>query len=649
MNFGFNMRFRFALSCLLLSAAVAHADWNFLDDEAESGGFDVTAQITQAPARFYLIKQENGDGYTLNLNARTLDLNIVQSGKARLITSAPVSSLKAPYNLVIQRRGPRFRVLSGAQTILQAENDLFEEGEIGYQGGTKEVRVQPVEPIVFDDDFMRVASEVALKDALKNPRQGVKIKEAAITETIWSVVKGRWGTTGLAENTEAQVAQSANPFAFRPLDKGDNLSIAGQSFWSDYTNSISVQPQGATEIGILCNVQDEKNFIGLFWSENADPQIRAMVNGVPRVLAQAKDFGPFEQKQWSKIQITAANGTVRAIIDDEEVCRAQTGLFGRGKIGLYARLPEVGNDKTGVGAVFDDANVRSTSDFTDDFTRPVAGRWTPVVGQWSFQNAAKPTTPQGSYAVMGEGAWSDYRVSGQLFTPINGASGLLLHHIPQRGAYIFRVGGSKSTVARSVVQIVRLENGKATVLAQALTGTRFDNARQTWKFEIERGYLSAKIGNQLILDAFDESLTAGRAGVFSQGGSIANFAVEFPVIKSMWAKVPALFEVETQALTMGGWSTPEGFWTKNQGVWEHKGEFFGDSEVKFTYPNVAADKTATLSFGSNKKLVFGPEKLTFGTKTVDIKGAASQNVEVLRRGSLLIVRVGEKAVLVSKI
>jgi len=640
---------RFALLFLLFCTSVAHADWTFLDDEAESGGFDVTAQVSQAPARFYLIKQENGDGYTLNLNGKTLDLNIVQGGKAKLLASSPISNLKAPFNLVIQRRGPRFRVISGSQVILQAENDLFAEGQVGFEGGTKEVRVQPVESIVFDDDFMRVASEVALKDALKNPRQGVKIQDAAITETIWSVAKGRWATTGLTENTEAQVAQSANPFAFRPLDKGENLSIAGQSFWSDYTNSVSVQPQGASEIGILCNVLDDKNYIGLFWGDNSDPQIRAVVNGVPRVLAQAKDFGPFEQQQWTKLQISVASGTIRAVIDDQEVCRAQTGLFGRGKIGLFARLPEVGDDKAGVGAVFDDASVRSTKDFTDDFTKVIPGRWTPIAGTWNFQNAAKPTTPQGSYAVMGEGDWSDYRVSGQLFVPVNGASGLLLHHVPKQGAYLLRVGGSKSTVARSVVQIVKLENGKAIVLAQAPTKTRFDNPRQTWKFEIERGYLSAKIGDELVIDAFDESLKAGRAGIFSQAGAVTNFAVEFPVLKSMWAKVPALYEVETQALTMGGWSTPEGFWTKKNDSWEHKGEFFGDSEIKFTYPAVAPDKTATLSFGANQNLVFGPDKLTLGNQNAEVKGATGQAVEVMRRGHLLIVRVGDKAVLVSKV
>ena len=648
------MRFPLVFAFLLLffCANFAHANWNFLDDEAEAGGFDLSARVASFPARFYIAKQENGDGYTLNFAPDSFSIAVVQANKSRPLAAQKLSA-KAPFDFVLQRRGPRFRVILGGKIVMQAENDLFSEGPIGVQGGAKNVRVQPVEPIVFEDDFMRVASEAALENALKNPRHGIKISEAQITETIWSSAKGRWATTGLTENADAQVAQSANPFAFRPMDVGENLAVAGQPFWSDYKHSVSVQPQGASEIGVLAYAQDEKNYLGLFWSENGDPQIRAVLDGAPRVLAAAKGFGAFEQKQWYRLAIHSANGTLRAVIDDEEVARAQTGLFARGKIGLWAKMRVAGDDKKALGAVFDDSSVRSTRDFTDDFATPIPGRWTTVAGAWNFANRAKPANNQGAFAVMGEGIWANYRVSGDLNVPQNGASGLLLHHIAGKGAYLLRVGGSNSPTARGAVQIARLEGGKTTVLAQKTVGARFNNSRASWKFENERGYLSAKIsgenGDELVLDAFDENLKSGRAGVFAQGGHIENFAVEFPTLRSMWAKVPALYEVETQAKTMGGWSTPEGFWTQQNGAWQHKGDFWGDSEIAFNLPDLSGQKRAILSFGNAKKLHFEAEKITLGSTVVARKNTPNERIEVLRRGNFLIVRAGENAVLATRV
>ena len=631
---------------------MAHAaPFTFLDDEAEPSGYDVTATVS-APAQLALSRQPNGDGYTLQITPNALQLDITQKGVTKTLARA-ANAQKAPYVLVAQRRGPRWDIIAGNRTVLRAENDAFNDGKIGVSGGLKEARVQPVEPILFDDDFMRVASDVAMKEAIANPRKGVKISDAAITETIWTTLSGAWATTGLAENAEAQVAQSANPFAFRAMNKGENLAIAGRSFWSDDEFSISVAPQGAREIGVLLDVTDARNYLEFSWNADSDPMLRAMVNGKTSVLAAAKGYGGFEQNQWTRLKFSAAGGALSASIDDVPVMSAHSGWGGRGQIGLRAVLDAAGDDKKGVGAVFDDAQVRSTDDLRDDFGAPVPGRWTPIAGQWNWNGAARPVGSAGAYAVTGESDWTDYVVSGALNVPANGAAGLLSHHVAGQGAYLLRVGGSKSSAGAGQVQLARISGGKTQILAQTEVGARYDGSSIKWELGDENGYLSARAGGKLVLDAFDETLKSGRAGVYGQGGSVDDFAVKFARARPTWAKVPELYEVEQQAATMGSWSTPQGFWLAsgagNGQTWEHKGEFWGDSAVTFPLPDLSGDKSAQLTLGTLNI------KLSAANVSVGASDGSLQNVkagapmEVARRGNWVIVRAEGKVVLATRV
>ena len=644
-------RFLLAPALFFLTATAYAAPFQFLDDEAEPAGYDVTATAT-APAQLALSHQENGDGYTLKIDPTALQLDITQNGKTRMLARA-ANAQKAPWNLTVQRRGRRFDIMAGNRTILRAENDAFNDGQIGVLGAIKNAKVQPVEPITFADDFMRVASDVAMKDAIANPREGVTIKDAAITETIWTTLSGAWSTTGLAENEAAQVAQSANPFAFRAMNLGENLAVAGRPFWSDAEFSVSIAPQGASEIGILLDVTDAKNYLEFRWGADSDPTLQAVIDGKPTVLGAAKGYGGYERNQWARLKFAAAGGALRASIDDVEVASAYSGWGGRGQIGLRAVLPVKGDDKKGIGVVFDDAQVRSIDDFRDNFSAEVAGRWTPIAGKWSWNGAAKAIGNESAYAVTGEKDWTNYVVSGDLRVPVNGAAGLLSHHEAGKGAYLLRVGGSKSSVAAGQVQLARIGKGITEVLAQTDVGARYDNSVIGWSLSEENGYLSARADGKLVLDAFDESLKDGHAGVYAQGGDVSDFAVSFMQPRRTWAKVPELYEVEQQAATMGSWSTPQGFWLASGAgagqTWEHKGEFWGDSAINFPLPDVSSDKSAQLTLGT-LVVKFGGGKVSVGENSGALKDVKTgAQMEVARRGNWVIVRADGKVVLASKI
>ena len=638
---------------MLCSAIIAHAaPLTFLDDEAEPTGYDVTATAT-APAQLALSRQQNGDGYLFKIAPGTMELDVTKNGKTRVLARKNNLVFQFPLQLVAQRRGPRWNFIANGRSFLRAEDDNFNDGQIGWIGGLKDARVQPVEPITFDDDFMRIASDVAMKDAIANPRQGVTIKGAAITETIWTTLAGAWATTGLTENDAAQVAQSANPFAFRALNKGDNLAVAGRPFWSDVEFSISVQPQGAREIGILLDVTDAKNYLEFSWGADSDPTLRAVADGKTHVLGAAKGYGGFEQNQWARLKFIASNGALSASIDDTRVIQAHSGWGGRGQIGLRAVLPAAGDDKNGIGAIFDDARVRTDDDFRDNFGAEVPGRWEPIVGKWNWNGAAKAVGSGAAYAVTGENSWKNYTVSGDLNVPTTGAAGLLSHHLAGKGAYLLRVSGSKAGVAAGQVQLARIAGGKTQILGEINVGTRYDNSKINWELGEENGYLSARDNGELVLDAFDETLPDGRAGVYAQGGSVDNFAVSFDKPRPTWAKVPELYEVEQQAATMGSWSTPQGFWLASgagaKQTWEHKGEFWGDSEISFPLPDLSGDKSAQLTLGT-LDVKFDANQVAVG----DAKGSlqavkAGAKMEVARRGNWVSVRADGKVVLATKV
>jgi hypothetical protein len=682
------------LGLLLTSLRFSHAQsgFQYLDDEAEAGGFDITAQITKLPVEWSLAEQENGDAYRLRITTNAVELGLQRTGKLTPLATAKTAVV--PGDLVLQRRGVRWNVVLDGRIVLQAEDDRWQEGKVGYRGGgIKEARLQPVEEIAFDDDFMRIAKEDAYKAAVAEPHAGPKINKTQVEETIWKTVMGKWATTGINENEQAAVAQSANPFAFESRAAGENVALGGRIFWSDYRMDVAVRPQQALAVGVVLYARDAKNYLLFEWHRDGKLRLREVLGGQSKVLAAA-DGEPYDDKNWYRLSIAESGSTVRAFLDDNEVLRVRTGAFGRGLAGLYSNNSTDDSDKYH-GAVFDDVHVRSVNDFYDNFSTHVAGRWQPVVGTWKFVNEAVPADHTGDYTVMGEASWHEYSASADIALPSDGVAGLVVHHIAGEGAYVFRIAGSKAKVPYAgKAQIVRIGAGKSTVLADTSVGKKYDGTKARWGFGSERGYLKGNVemgdANVRVLDAFDTSLQNGRAGLYAQRGAqgvptLKNFAVEFPRERKTWAVVPDLYATDREATTMGGWSTPEGLWLPSTPVstakaadpgdktfW-HKGTFWGDGDVRVKLPDLQAGQNLTLYFsglsreksaaplklslqnaaGSLKaQLTRGSEKLGEGAQKIE-NTLKDKPLEVSRRGRFLIVRTGtqddQSTLLVAKV
>ena len=663
------------------ATASTGAKLTFLDDDAEAGGFDITANVRSLPLQWSLCQDDEGRAYILKLTATSTTISLKSKDGEKVL--ARVASKLAPGALVVQRRGAMWRVLLANKSVLEAEDATLEEGKVGYMGSVSEARLQPVEDIAFDDDFMRVKEDVAFQGAKADPHQGIRVADVKDEAALWRPVVGSWATTGLSENAEAQVAQSVNAFVFKTTKAGESMALTGRPFWNDYSVEASVRPEGASAVGLAFYAQDAKNYLILKWQarEGMDEAsgrvlLQSVVDGKESTLAQSA--GGFENNQWYRLKVSVVGDLVRAYVDDNEVARVRTTLFGRGQAGLWAQAPD---DKS--SALFDDVRVRSDKGLEDDFSRRVPGRWV-TQGNWSFNGAAQATSASAARAVMGNPAWSDYSVAAPVALPADANVGVLLHESAQ-GAYLLRAGGSKSKAGfAGQAQILKLSGGKAQVLATAPIGSKLDGKAVTLGLSADDGYLSASIDGVRVADAFDESLRSGRAGLWSwRAGSAPTFgafAVRFPDARPTWAKVPELYVDEKQAETMGEWSTPEGSWTpsnpmaspteiasrpgtastpvavpaagtagaKPKTMW-HKGTFWGDGSMKFKAPDLSGDQSFVIlldsphlkpsaSSGASNDASANPAQLAFTMKDGALQAALTRLGEAkpLASGSLKI-------------
>jgi hypothetical protein len=672
---------------LAQNGAAAKSTFTDLDDEAEAGGYNVSAQLNALPVEWAVARQENGDGYYVDFTANAISLSVQNQGKKVLLTRSAgefSASKAAPMVIVLQRRANRWNIIWQNRVVLRAEDDHFYEGAIGWKGAAGSVdniEVQPASAPFFDDDFMRVSEKAAYEQAKPNPRNGMVIHSLKLTETIWSTVAGKWQTTGIMENdTQAQVAESANPFAFESGDKGENLAFAGHPFWSDYSLSSAVKPQGADALGLIIYAQDAQNYLLFVWNKDGQVQLQAVIGGKTLVLAGSV-YEPYEIDQWYRLECKIHSGKWRAYIDGHQVLSADTGWFGQGRVGVYST-----NSSADKNAAFDDVHVRDAQDILDDFSIAVPGRWQTVAGNWNWQKQASPKTAENAIALMGEKDWSNYGIDSSTFLPDDGAFGLILDHA-DKGYYLFRATGSKAKFpGAGTAQLILCEGNNTKVLEQLKTGTQFDNKSTLWSFEEENGYLKVTTGEEkvLLLDAYDETLSAGKAGIYAKKSAanaprFTGVLVHFPQQRQVWAKVPELYVDPLQAETMGEWSTPQGSWipvsptsakagtvdSKDAKTLWNKGLFWGDGDVTFKLPALTKDQKVELLLGDasmpdDAKSTFRLE-LTADAGTLsaalwqgEVSGQTvasgktafkdkleGQTLIVSRRGRFIIVRLGD--------
>lgn len=366
--------------------ALSKAPFSFEEDPLEARwSYRATLNASRDGQATWLLGHDAQNGVLLELDNQNRDENIVsatlwraQNGKRTALSSFALPVQNGELGLI--RVGRTLGVLWNGELKAQTRTDLG-----GTRFGTRtsgdwkmsNAQMQPTEPVVLRDDFMRASGP-------NEPEGG----------DVWKT-QGNWKTSGTL-GPLADASLSPNPFVFRAQGNGLHVARAGNWFWNGYSVSASVRAvdakgdeKGDEKAPLVAgleafrsssggSVRGEINFRTGVARIVRSPSSRAMT-GVPalplseQVLAQS---APFEAsvEQWHRLRLEPSNGSVSLLFDGREVARAKCDLA-QGEVALRAQ-----------------AGANSFVDFDD----------------------VRVGAPQGGQAVWGEGVLPDRLVKDRL-------------------------------------------------------------------------------------------------------------------------------------------------------------------------------------------------------------------------------------------
>lgn len=562
----------------------------FIEDEAEA---QCNLSFTVRPAArgqltVFFDYRDAKNFYALDMAPGRLTLRAMHDGKAQELAQSAVS-LPLGSRVTLQRRRWAMRVLSGNRVLMTAFDATFDGGKIGSaaQGGWSwsDPTVQPVEDIYWADDFTRA------------PGENGDWKANAANWQLTSSSEDSAGQGNRHHDLAARIEMSANPFAYH-AKAINSLAWAqtGRPFWDNYEASVSVKPLARGVFGLAVYVQDAKNYLAFQWSSSQSTtsrQLVRVVNGKSTVLAKAS--GAFLPRQWYRLSVRTSPGYIETFIDGTPVFTLRDDTFGQGGIGLLARDME---------ADFDDANVVSYAAYRQQFAADKASlkaslgsAWQTFGGVWQSKEGVLLSQPQSGdkgasrLALAGRDDWDGYVLKVGAQTGDAGACGLVAGYRDAGNYVVFRWAGSQSALPfRGRQQFLRYRNGKPTVVRDEAATQLLEYSRSGFadlSVRLSGGALAVFAGERMVAQMADETLSAGRVGLWAQGTEAVSFnglQLSFPP-EPQAPKVAPRFA--TDAL-MVGWASAAGEWPAKTGpdgvatLW-NTGEFFGDATVEYLW------------------------------------------------------------------
>ncbi len=256
-----------------------------------------------------------------------------------------------PCRLTVLRRGAWLGVLRDDALIFRSaavQPPLQRAGVTGERGwAIIDARIHQLEPVVFADNFMRIAYE----------------------NGGWTVHSGHWALQSAWDtdpkgnaNRFTNAIYALNPFAWAGrAASGSALCTAGKPFWEDYTLTAAVRPSAGTVAGVVVNVVDVHNYLLVRWRPVNDNSasdkelcVYRVTNDVPTRLAQ--NPGGFLPGQWYKLAVVCTLDDVQLLVDGLPRLTIKDPTPWRGGVGLYVEGP---------GAVFDSLTVYGQTLKTD--------------------------------------------------------------------------------------------------------------------------------------------------------------------------------------------------------------------------------------------------------------------------------------------
>lgn len=637
---------------LALPLASSAATIQFLEEPGE-GDFNLTGQLkvtdAKCEARIVFNWQDQSQAhYLLVVRPTEAKLVFVSGGKVQPVGNPATIELQAGQTIpfTLQRRDWRLALVWNDSVLLHGYDARLRDGQVGYaaEGAVwEDLRIQPVGDIVVYDDFVREAG----------------------AESVWEPQCGVWQLRTLRDDEQAareEADKSANAFSYFGAGEPTAITVAGQWFWDRYALEASAKPQGDAVAGLVFYYQDDGNYLALRATSRSSArqdgnrvQLIAVRNDQTTVLAEKP--GGLLPGQWYKLRVEVCEGRIVGLIDGEVRVAARTALFGQGQVGLYAE----GKD----GVLFDDVACDLWEALAENFDTVVPGKWATGKGWVQKNGVLFSTATEPSQALLG-GRWREYACSVDAESLGGGAGLIFAYEGPQNYCLLRWAPASAACSFAGQLQLVRVGPEGEELLAQqsAPAGVKRARLRATVRDEVVTG----RLGEGSELSAVVPGIFGGGLGLYGQAKVAFDNLNLQPIPRRRGAHVIKEFAETDEHPEMAEWASTRAPWiqpAKGQPIWWSKGDYFGDTTLKFTVPSVGS-KTGTLtailagdseqggkaglrltlstSTGAKKvSLVVSAREQQLGTAEVEVEAEA--RVEFGREGRLVVVKVNDEVAL----
>jgi len=327
---------------------------------------------------------------------------------------------------------------------------------------------------------------------------------------IWDSVAGDWKINFVLDPNKLPNFHS---YVGRAEEQG--LAVAGYRFWKDYRVDAAIKPLGCAALGVVFSFTSPEHYLLVRWVKDTQDKGRLelcrVADGEQKVLRAVPC--PRLDDVWSLLSVRAWSDEVAVLLDGYPVLEEKGVSLSGGKAGLYVFRGR---------AAFDNVEVSAIRRFRGDFAGP--SRWRDVVcGEWIPSRDSSLIAKGDPEAAMVTGAadWRDYEVRTEV-ERTKKTWGVLACWRSPRDFYRFEA-------SKDEFLLVRKRDDTRSVLASVKRDARPPKIQ---RFVLRRAgaHLAAYVGGRLVIDAWDDHLSAGHPGLFVGSKSrltFRSFEVEF--------------------------------------------------------------------------------------------------------------------------
>lgn len=584
-----------AMACTGIAAAATLP--GELNDRLETDRYDCVLDLLPGKSlaadavRVTLEADADKNGLYLTLTRNGVTIQSVGGTKRTTVARVanPGVTPGKPYHFTIMRRERSLGLLHDDSILFRGDVPrgpgkliavtMDGKGGSGWSSAS-DPRIQRLEPIHFEDDFMRTKDE--------DPGSWVKQSGNWLIKSAWDETPQ--GNAGKFSN----VIFAQNPFAwvgrYEPGKVIPAVCTVGDSFWEDYTFSVAIQPSEDGAAGIVFNMPDAHSGLLVRWTPVDDQgrpgRLTLCRVDKDKILAPiATSPGGYLPGQWYNLTVASSLDGLSVLVDGTERIKKEDITPWRGGIGLYAEGERgiIFDDVKVFGRTFDSDLLFETlqTDVNQRFENDLngMGNWANPKSEWN------PGLPAGLFwyrhDLFGNHIWMNMSVK-----PLPGQTGELRMTLNGDGQ-------NAAKGLRAVVQTATAPPGVTYTLYQDDTVLARSQSKQPLTADSDYSIRFWRVGTALWLEVDGETVVkatvpgpiTGLCPAYLASGTLASARDQIVLSHNMldytFSTAPADWLTEGTWMPTNRWACEPKWsflagWSRGDAAMWHKQRFIGD-------------------------------------------------------------------------